>query len=615
MALWRALVGPPLRADEGEGERIGPIKGLSALSLDALTSVAYGPEAMVLVLATAGASAIHLIWPITIAIAVLLALLVFSYRQVIAAYPDGGGAYAVSRANLGTGASQVAAAALVVDYVLTVAVSIAAGIGSLTSAFPALRGGTVELCLAMLAVITVLNLRGLSEAATAFLAPTLLFIAGIFAVIVLGLFHPLGSTSNLPGHSLTPTNGLQAVGVLLVLQAFAAGCSALTGVEAIANGVPTFREPRVARAKRTELLLGVLLAAMLLGLARLTVHYDIGPRTGQTVLSQLMSVALGRGAAFVVLSLVTTLVLGLAANTSFGGLPVLLSLLSRDHYMPHSFGIRGDRLVFANGIFALAGLSAVLLVVVRGRTDALIPMFAIGVFTGFTLSQSGLVRHWWRMRPPGWAGRLVLNGLGAVVTAIATVVFLVTKFRNGGWVVLVAVPLLILLFHRIAAYYRLVGVQMLAPRPTVTRGEPLTIVPVSGMTAMTNDALDDARALGHPIQAVWVLLPTSGLDADELADEWRAFAADVPLTTLSTPYESVVDPIVRFVDREVAAGRRPVLVVIPGAEPAKLRHRLLHNHIDEALARALRRREGVIIGRDPFRIDDAPTRGRERAPD
>jgi hypothetical protein len=318
-----------------------------------------------------------------------------------------------------------------------------------------------------------------------------------------------------------------------------------------------------------------------------------------------MSIALGRGWAYVGLSLITTLVLGLAANTSFGGLPVLLSLLARDHYLPHSFAIRGDRLVFANGIWVLAVTSGVLLAVVRGRTESLIPMFAIGVFTGFTLSQAGLVRHWWRTRPSGWPWRMILNALGAVVTAVATVVFLVTKFTSGGWVVIVAVPLLILLFHRVAAYYRLTGAQLAAPVPVrPSHGAPLTIVPVSGMTAMTTDALEDARALGQEVRAVWVVLPSAGIEPDQIEQAWRDYAPDVALTVVPTLYESVVRPIVAMVDAAVAEGRRPVLVVIPGAEPAKWRHRLLHNHIDQALADALRRREGVIIGRDPFRVAD-----------
>ncbi len=353
-SLWRRIIGRPLASDQAAKEQITSLEGLPALSLDALTSVAYGPEAIVIVLATAGATALHLIFPITVAIVGLLAILVFSYRQVIDAYPGGGGAYAVSKENLGAGASQLAAAALIVDYVLTVAVSIAAGVGALTSAFTPLHRHTVSLCLSILAVVTVMNLRGLGESARAFLAPTVAFIVGIGAVIVVGLIHPIARHTAQPGHSLVVTRGLQAVGVLLVLKAFAAGCSALTGVEAIANGVPLFREPRVKRAKQTELLLGVLLVAMLLGLATLAVRFHIGPRSGQTVLSQISGTALGRNWAYYSVSLVTTAVLALAANTSFGGLPVLASLLARDNYLPHALAIRGDRLVYTYGIWVLA---------------------------------------------------------------------------------------------------------------------------------------------------------------------------------------------------------------------------------------------------------------------
>src|ERR1039458_6260094 len=395
-STWHLLVGRPLRSGEAAKEQITPVEGLSALSLDALTSVAYGPEAIIVVLAVAGAGALHVVLPITIVIVVLLAVLVFSYRQVIDAYPGGGGAYAVSRANLGVRASLIAGASLIVDYTLTVAVSIAAGVGALTSAFPALSPATVPICLGILAVVTLLNLRGLGEAARAFLLPTMIFIVGLLAIIAIGLIHPLALHTPQPGRSLLATHGLETVSVLLVLKAFSAGCSALTGVEAIANGVPLFKEPRAARAKRTELLLGLILGAMLLGLAVLARRWHIGPRSNQTVLSQIMGMAVGRHWAYYVVSLTITVVLALAANTSFGGLPILASLLARDNYLPHLFSLRGDRQVFANGIWVLAGLSAVLLVAVGGNTIELIPLFAIGVFTGFTLSQSGLVVHWWR---------------------------------------------------------------------------------------------------------------------------------------------------------------------------------------------------------------------------
>ncbi|HEX3980614.1 MAG TPA: APC family permease, partial [Acidimicrobiales bacterium] len=410
--LGRVLVGPALSRQQASSEKITPVEGLSALSLDALTSVAYGPEAILIVLAGAGTSSLHLILPITIAIIVLLVVLVTSYRQVIDAYPHGGGAYAVSRDNFGPRVSQLAGAALIVDYTLTVAVSIAAGVGALTSAFPSTVHYTVEMCLGILLLITVLNLRGLGESARAFLLPTIVFIVGLLAIIGVGLIHPLGRGEAPIGRSLVPTHALETVSVFLVLKAFSAGCSALTGVEAIANGVPLFKEPRVARAKQTELLLGVILSTMLLGLAVLASRFHVQPRSNQTALSQIMGEAVGRHWAYYIVSLTITLVLALAANTSFGGLPVLTSLLSRDNYLPHLFGLRDSRLIFGYGVLALTLFSGVLLVVVDGNTNTLIPLFAIGVFIGFTLSQAGLVVHWRRTRERAWMRRATINGIG-----------------------------------------------------------------------------------------------------------------------------------------------------------------------------------------------------------
>ena len=342
-SLRRVLVGPPLRARDVSKQQISPVEGLSALSLDALSVRGVRPGSDHRRIRSRGRRALGLVLPITIAIVALLAILVISYRQVIDAYPGGGGAYTVSRANLGHAASLVAAAALVVDYTLTVAVSIAAGVGSLTSAFPSLTSATVPICLGILAVVTLFNLRGLGEAARAFLLPTIVFIVGLLAIIAIGLIHPLALNVPQPGHSLMPTHSLEAVSVLLVLKAFSAGCSALTGVEAIANGVPLFRQPRVVLAKRTEALLGVILAVMLIGLAVLARRWHVGPRSGQTVLSQIMAYAVGRHWAYYTVSLTITLVLALAANTSFGGLPVLGSLLARDNYSPQLLSLRDDR--------------------------------------------------------------------------------------------------------------------------------------------------------------------------------------------------------------------------------------------------------------------------------
>jgi amino acid transporter len=606
-SAWHVLIGPPLRARDVTREQITPVEGLSALSLDALTSVAYGPEAIIAVLALAGAAALHLVLPVTFVIVALLAILVFSYRQVIDAYPGGGGAYAVSRDNFGPGASLVAAAALVVDYTLTVAVSVAAGTGALTSAFPGLAPATVPICLATLAVITVLNLRGLGDAARAFLLPTMVFIIGLLAIIAIGLIHPLAVHATLPGHSLLPARALEPVSVLLLLKAFSAGCSALTGVEAIANGVPLFKAPRVPRAKRTELLLGGILGTMLLGLAVLASRWHIGPRSGQTVLSQIMAMAVGRHWAYYLMSLTITVVLALAANTSFGGLPVLASLLARNNYLPHLYALRDDRQVFASGILTLGVLSGALLVAVAGHTLALIPLYAIGVFTGFSLSQSGLVVHWRRTRPPRWRYRAGLNGLGAAATAVATVVFLVTKFTEGAWVVVLAVPVFIAMFTRIHRYYdragRALGIGAIPDQPEGST--TAVVVPVAGVSRLAQRGISDALSISRHVVAVTVVHDNDATSASEFQRQWARWNPGVPLRVLHTEYASVAGPIVAYVDRLRQRRGRRVFVLIPVAVPEKLRYRFLHNHLDLVLTRALRGRPDVVVARVPvpLRVD------------
>jgi amino acid transporter len=599
---WRTLIGRPLRNSEAATEQITPGEGLSALSLDALTSVAYGPEAIIVVLAVAGGGALHLVLPITLTIIGLLCVLVFSYRQVIDAYPGGGGAYAVSRANLGPKVGIVAGASLIVDYTLTVAVSIAAGVGALTSAFPALTSATVPICLGILAVVTLFNLRGLGEAARAFLLPTMVFIVGLLVIIAIDLIHPLALHEAQPGRPLVSTHGLQTVGILLVLKAFSAGCSALTGVEAIANGVPLFKRPRETRAKRTELLLGVILGTMLLGLAVLAGRWHVGPRSGQTVLSQIMADAVGRHWAYYIVSLTITLALALAANTSFGGLPVLASLLARDDYLPHLFSLRGDRQVFANGIWALSILSGALLVAVGGNTNSLIPLFAIGVFTGFTLAQSGLVVHWWRTRPPHWRHRAAINALGATMTAVATVVFLFSKFLQGAWVVVVAVPAFVLLFVRVRAYYLRAGAQLgLGHRPQHPHARPsLVIVPVTAVSRLTLYALSEALSLGREVIAVTVVLEggeEGAAQGSALEAEWAKWDPGVPLRVLQTEYSSVVEPITAFIDELRSRDDRQIVVLIPTVIPDRVRYRILHNQIDLVLSSALRSRPDVVVAR------------------
>jgi amino acid transporter len=606
-SLWRVLVGPPLRSRDLSREQITPVEGLPALSLDALTSVAYGPEAIIAVLAVAGAGALHLVLPITIAIVALLAILVFSYRQVIDAYPGGGGAYAVSRANFGPGASLVAGAALVVDYTLTVAVSIAAGVASLTSAFPSLTSATVPICLGILALITLLNLRGLADAARGFLLPTMVFIIGLLVIIGIGLIHPLALHAAQPGRSLLPTRELEAVSVLLVLKAFSAGCSALTGVEAIANGVPLFKQPRQRRAKQTEMLLGGILGAMLLGLAVLADRWHIGPRSGQTVLSQIIADSVGRQWAYYAMSVTITVVLALAANTSFGGLPVLASLLARDNYLPHLFSLRDDRQVFGSGIWALAVMSGALLIAVGGNTLTLIPLYAIGVFTGFTLSQAGLVVHWRRTRPPRWQQRAIVNGTGAVVTAVATVIFLISKFTEGAWVVVLAVPTFIFVFTRIHSYYRLaaqaLGLSGVPGKPAAKA--TIVVVPVVRVSRLVQHALSEALSVSDQVIAVTVVTDGEDQDAEraqKIQEQWDAWDPGPPLRVLHTEYAAMAGPILAFVDQLREQHSEQIMVLIPVAVPVPPRYRFLHNHFEVVLMRALRNRPDIVVAIAPLRF-------------
>jgi amino acid transporter len=428
---------------DGERERLTALGGLAALSLDALSSVAYGPEAILVVLVTAGVSALKYSLPITGAIVVLLAALVISYRQVIEAFPNGGGAYAVSKRHLGKVPSLVAAASLIVDYILNAAVGVSAGVEALTAAFPALYGARVWLCLLVLALITASNMWGVVESARIFMVPTLAFIAAMAVVIIGGLVRSQPDVAL--SHAMPSVT--DTVGVLLILKAFASGCSALTGVEAIANSVPQFRRPRAKRAQHTEVSLGVLLGVMLLGLGELIRRWHVVPHSGTTVLAQLTEGAVGHNALYYVIQLITLVLLALAANTSFGGLPVLAGLLAGDNFLPHVFGLRADRRVYRYGIGVLAAAAALLLVASRGDTQALVPLFAVGVFVGFTLSQVGMVRHWHSQRSSGWVYRAWINGVGAVLTFAATVIELVSKFLAGAWLVAIIIPLLVLLFR------------------------------------------------------------------------------------------------------------------------------------------------------------------------
>ncbi|MFB7051820.1 APC family permease [Streptomyces vinaceus] len=595
----------------GDRHRLTALQGLAALSLDAMASVAYGPESIVLVLAAAGAYGMGFTLPVTVAIAVLLAVLVASYRQVIAAFPDGGGSYAVAKRHLGRRTSLVAAASLILDYVLNVAVSVTAGVAALTSAFPELYGERVWLCLGVLALVTAVNLRGVVDSAKAFLAPTAVFIGSILAMVAVGLFRdgPV-STASAAGHASALGEGTTTVGALLLLKAFAAGCSALTGVEAVANAVPSFRAPAARRAQRTEVALGALLGVMLIGLSVLIGRFHLQPVEGVTVLAQLADASFGHGLAFYVVQFATMVLLALAANTSFGGLPVLMSLLARDNHLPHLFSLKADRQVHRHGVLALAAVSAALLVLSGGDTNTLVPLFAIGVFVGFTICQVGMVRHWSGERPARWRGKAVLGGFGAVLTGVAAVVVTATKFTEGAWIVVLALPLLVLGFEKIQRTYARIGERLelgRIPQPP-TRSRSLVVVPVSGLSKLTCRALTAARSMGDEVLAVTVThpAPEDRRAAEALRRDWELWNPGVELVEVTSQTRALGRPVSGYV-RELTAAHpdSQVTVLIPETEPARLWQRLLQNQRGSVVARAVRRDTDAVICRLRFRIGEA----------
>ncbi len=482
---------------------------------------------------------------------------------------------------------------------LTVAVSLAAGAAALASAYPSLGSHLLGVCLVGLALLTAVNLRGVAESARVLMLPTALFVVSILGIVVIGLLrgHPAAVVG-----TAQPVHATEALGILLLLKAFSAGCSALTGVEAIANGVPTFRVPRVRRAQHTELMLGGLLGLMLVGLSVLIRRDHVAPRGGVTVLAQLTAGSYGTGWAYYATNLIVTLVLGLAANTSFGGLPVLMSLLARDHRLPHLFGLRAERPVYRYGVVALALLAALLLTAVDADTHRLLPLFAIGVFIGFSLSQAGLVRHWAGERPDGWLRRAAVNGLGAVLTTVAGIVLLSTKFLAGAWVVVVAVPLLMLLFSRVQRYYTAVGAELglgQIPPPPSRTGPGLVIVPVGEVSRLARHALSAALALGDEVVAVAVTPIRPGRGPCGRAGTGGTRACGWTSSTARTA--RWCEPIVGYV-QQAAAGGRQIAVLIPEVEPRHRRYQILQNQRGILLATVLRARTDVVVCLLPYRL-------------
>lgn len=600
--MKRWLVGPPMPLAQARHERLSRSAALAVFASDPLSSVAYATEEILIVLILAGGAALSYSLPIASGIAALLAIVVLSYRQTVAAYPQGGGAYIVARDNLGQFPALVAAAALLTDYVLTAAVSVAAGIAALTSAFPALMPVRVVLCVAVVVLIAVGNLRGVRESAKLFAAPTYLFIASILALVGYGLIAAtFGWLPEAPYEPHPP--GLEGLSLFLLLRAYAAGCTALTGVEAVSNGVPVLRPPEGHNAQAVMTWLGVLSIAMFLGITYLAYDLGIVPGGAETVVSKIARRVSGAGAAYYVVQTATMLILIFAANTAYADFPRLSSILARDHFIPRQFANQGDRLVFSNGIMILTGFTILLVIVFAGDTHALLPLYAVGVFISFTLSQAGMVRRWLLRRETGWRWRVWINGVGAVVTMIVLFTLAGTKFTEGAWIVVLVIPLLVAAFLTMHRHYTDVAGALsldgLAEPPVLHH---TVLVLVGDVHRGVVRAVQYARSLASPDACVRaVLIETDPAQTPRVEAKWSAWGLGVPLVVLSSPYRSLLRPLLDYIDQIQARGDGEMItIVLPEFLPRKWWQHALHNQTALMIKGALLFRRNLIVADVPY---------------
>jgi amino acid transporter len=594
MNILDVVVGKPIKTSEERAEQIGPIQGIPVFGLDGLSSAAYGPEAALSLLMPLGLLGVRYIVPISAAIITLLIIVYFSYRQTIAAYPSGGGSYTVARFNLGAGASLLAAAALLADYILTAAVGISAGVGALISAVPSLQPHTVSLCVGILIIITILNLRGVREAGTAFAVPTYLFVGTLLITILGGIVRVLFSGGHpTPVVALpAPPTVTAAVSYWLLLKVFASGCTALTGVEAVSNGVKAFREPTVKNAQRTLAVIIFLLALLLAGISYLVKVYGIaatdpGQPGYQSVLSMLTAAVFGKGVFYYLTIGSILVVLSLSANTAFADFPRLCRAIAQNNYLPHVFGYRGRRLVYTYGIVVLALLCGGVLILFGGVTDRLIPLYAVGAFLAFTLSQAGMVMHWFKNRGPSWLKSALVNGLGALVTGITTCVVLVAKFVEGAWITLLFIPLTIVIFTVVRRHYHKVKLLISCKIPVDTAlltQPPIAVIPIDRWSNISRQGIEFAARLSPEVIALHV---EPGEHSELLQDDWahyveqpfRAAGKEPPqLHVLPSPYRFIIIPVVQFIlDLSKKNPDRTIIVVIPELVEDKWYEYFLHN--------------------------------------
>ncbi len=630
---WRTwLIGRPLATADAPHQTIGKAVGLAVFASDALSSTAYATQEIMVILAAAGTMAFGLVFPIALAIVGLLAIVVLSYEQTIHAYPGGGGAYIVARDNLGDLPAQTAAAALLTDYVLTVAVSIASGVAQIASAFPALLPYRVELSVALILFVMLMNLRGVKESGRAFAAPTYFFILMMFTTVGVGIFRALtGSLGRVadppplevlgPALTLTP---------FLILHAFSSGTAALTGTEAISNGITAFREPRSRNAGATLIWMGLILGSLFLGISFLVGPIAAVPSEAETVISQLArTVYDGRGILYLATMAATTLILVLAANTSFADFPRLSALVAADGFLPRQLAYKGSRLVFSRGIAALALIAALLVIAFQASVTALIPLYAIGVFLSFTLSQAGMARRWWRVGhlAPGaeqvergstlryearWQLKMVINALGAVATFIVMCIFALTKFHDGAWIVVLLIPALVLIFARIHRHYQRLAKQLSLDEPldcaqgkfgaAPRMGRHRVILPIGGVHRGSLAALAYARALTPDVTAVYVALDPQ--EAETVQRKWDTWGEGVRLVILDSPYRLLVEPLLAYINR-IDAQRQPgevISIIVPQFVPKHWWSNALHAQTALLLRLALLFKRGIVITDVPYQV-------------
>jgi amino acid transporter len=604
--LKRFLLGNPIPTASEAHERLNKVRALAVFSSDALSSVAYATEEIMKVLILAGVGMLYLTLPVSVVIVALLAIVVISYRQTIRAYPKGGGSYIVASQNLGTIPGLTAASALMTDYVLTVAVSTAAGVAAITSLIPELLPYTTELSVAAVTLIALGNLRGIREAGTIFAVPTYAFVGVMYALIAFGFFRILvgGGLQYVPPPSATQP-GLEPLGLFLLLAAFAQGCTAMTGTEAISDGTLAFKPPEAENARKTLVAMGTILGTMFLGMSYLATQLQIQPATEETVLSQLGRTVFGPGVLWVVLQVATALILVLAANTAFADFPRLGFFLARDRFLPRLFKFRGDRLAFTAGIVLLASLAIILLIIFHGNLDSLIPLYAVGVFTSFTLSQAGMVAHWRKTREPGWKRSATLNGIGMVATALVTLVIASTKFVHGAWLVVLLIPILIGLLYGIHTHYlRLEGMRRAETPLDPEEVHVRFVVPIAELNVPARQALAYARALAPDDQRVIAVHVTDDAEeAKELQAEWLKTQPGIQMVIIESPYRSLGGPLLAYIDAlQETHPKDTVTVVLPEYVPSHWWEHLLHNQTALRLKAALLFHPGVVVTNVPYHV-------------